>query len=360
MDHLRAHDPHDDGCAAMRQDGASSIQEMLMPPAAEADGLSCAPAVRAGLARGTWPIIVTGATGWLGQAALDMLDRTLGEATAARVIAFAASPRSIRLPSGRLVAAQGYAALDTLTCAPPLILHFAFRTRGHAAEPGYVETNRAIAATMARFLRRNGATGFFLPSSGAAQGAGLATNPYGALKAEDEARFGHLADTLGVPKTIIRIFNLAGPHINNMAGYALASIILDCLAGRPIHLRAAHPVWRSYAHIGDLLNIALANLLARRDPGMFDTAGTAALEIGALAQTAARLLTGRDPEIIRPAWETGPPDRYIGDAAGYAAAAARHGLTLRTLDQQILDTAAYLRGVAGTTGGGLAPAGPAL
>src|SRR6202044_1934485 len=127
-----------------------------------------------------------------------------------------------------------------------------------AHQPGYIETNRQISRIMQHFIARNGASGMFVPSSGAVYGAGriphqnLAADPYGALKYEDELVFGALARQLGFPAVIMRIFNLAGPCMNNLTGYALACIITDILRGGPITLRAAHPVLRAYAHIGDV------------------------------------------------------------------------------------------------------------
>jgi UDP-glucuronate decarboxylase len=306
------------------------------------------PEVVEGLRGSAVPIVVTGAGGWLGQAALEALDGALGEAMPKRVIAFASTNKEIVLRSGRRVAVQAYESLGTLVMGPALILHFAFRTRGFAREEGYVETNRRITNTMQRFVARNGAFGMFVPSSGAVYGPGrvphqnLAGDPYAALKYEDELAFGALAQKQGFPAVIIRIFNLAGPCMNNLTGYALACIITDILRGGPVELRAAHPVLRGYAHIGDVLDIALSLLLGRHDLAVFDSAGEP-LEIGELALLAARLIAGKALEIRRPDWQAGTPDRYIGDMQSYAAAAHVAGVNLRPLDVKIRDTAAYIR-----------------
>jgi UDP-glucuronate decarboxylase len=307
--------------------------------------IAFSPPLRRALQEARAPIIVTGTGGWLGQAALTALQGVFGADLPARVKTFSAAPRP--LPGFGLTPLP-YAALETLRAAPALILHFAFRTKGHAAEPGYVETNRAIAATMRGFIARNGALGLFIPSSGAVYGpdgqphGDLAANPYGALKYEDELSFGALAARHAIPLVTARIFNLAGPRMNNLTGYALGSIIMDIVRGGPIQLRAARPVWRAYAHVGDVLAIALSLLLQRQSPPVFDTSGEP-VELGALAARAARLLTGADMPIIRPDWEGGVPDRYLGDGDSYARTAALAGVTPRALDEQILDTAAYIK-----------------
>jgi nucleoside-diphosphate-sugar epimerase len=308
----------------------------------------------AALAGSAAPIIVTGAGGWLGQAALEMLDSVFGAALPERVTAFTSGARVLRLRSGRRLEALAYETLAARGPRGALILHCAFRTRGHAGEAGYVEANRAITTAMRDFIARNGAAGLFVPSSGAVYRADrtldtdLAANPYGVLKAEDEAIFGTLAAGR-FPAAIIRIFNLAGPLINNISAYALASVCTDILAGGPIRLRAAKPVIRAYAHVEDVLNIALGLLLGGRAPPVFDTAGEA-IEIGALAARAAALLGAPWMAIVRPDWAGGAPDKYVGEAAGFAAAAGLAGVGLRGLDAQIADTAGYLAGLPAADG----------
>jgi nucleoside-diphosphate-sugar epimerase len=305
------------------------------------------------LAGGSMNVIVTGATGWLGLAALEMLDGALGESGLGRVMAFASAARTISLRSGRRIAVRALADLANMETAPGLIFHFAFRTRGHAREPGYEAANRSITALMRRLIETRGALGLFLPSSGAvyAPGGGLTAdltgNPYGALKHEDEAIFGALAKQLGFPAAIMRVFNLAGPFINNLDAYALSCIIADVRKGGPVRLRAAHPVWRSYAHVEDVLNIAAAILLGGMDVPVFDAAGEMAVEIGDLAARVAALLAGAPLAVMRPEWRDGAPDAYVGDTAGYRRAAALAGVALQKLERQILDTAAFMAGLQG-------------
>jgi nucleoside-diphosphate-sugar epimerase len=304
--------------------------------------LGFAPSLVQELRHSDVPVIVNGTGGWLGRAVLEMLDAALGETMPARVTVFAAQGREVVLRSGRVLIAQDYARLED--AAPPsLILHFAFRTLGFVGEENYIETNRQISRLMQAFIRRNGARGIFIPSSGLAYGPDGAPardflrNPYGALKYEDELNFRRLAVEMGFPVAIIRIFNLAGPFINNLNAYALACIIADVMRGGPITIRANHPVFRSFAHIEDVLNIALAILLRGLSLETFDTAGDPVMEIGALAERASLRLAGRALPILRPEWHGQPENRYLGDLAGYRHAAGLTDVKLHDLDQQITD-----------------------
>lgn len=321
-----------------------------MPVEQSARALTLLPALADGLRGSGAPVFVTGATGWLGLAALEMLDGALAADMAGRVFAFSSREREISLRSGRRILLRPYETLGTLAAQPGLILHFAFLTRGHAGRMDYVTVNRRITGLMQAFIARCGARGVFVPSSGAVYRADgrldedITGNPYGVLKQEDEVNFAALGRRLGFPTAIMRIFNLAGPFINNLNTYALACIIADVRRGGPVTLRACHPVWRSYAHVEDVLNIGLAILLRGLSPGVFETAGEAALEIGALAGLVSQTLAGRHLPIIRPNWQRGVADRYLGDFAAYHRVAGLAGITLRSIDEQIIDTAGFIAG----------------
>lgn len=293
-------------------------------------------------------IIVTGAGGWLGQAALEMLDSVFQEVLPNHVSVFTSSARQLTLRSGRTLFSQEFAELENIRAPGCLIFHFAFLTRGHEQTQHFIPTNRRISQTMRRFIERNGARGLFAPSSGAVYGPGrsltsdMKQHPYGALKREDDEAFKSLSDRLGFPAAFIRIFNLGGPFINNLPTYALSSIIANVLNETPVCLRAAQPVWRSYTHIEDVLNIATSIMLRQLQLPIFDTAGEPEIEIGDLALHIGRLLTGGEISITRPAWQNGDANIYLGNLADYRQAAALTGIELQSLDQQILDTAMYI------------------
>ena len=283
------------------------------------------------------PVIVTGAGGWLGQAALNMAHKA-----GAQLYAFGASARPYKLHDGTSLLIRPLAALDDLALPGAFIFHMAFLTREHASTmpvADYITANRAISDHVARFIRRHGANGLFVPSSGAVYAP--PPNPYGDCKREDETLFTQLGQQHAIPTVIMRVFNLAGPFINKLDSYALACIVADIVARRPITLRAAHPVWRGYAHVNDVLHLALGLLHQGISPPVFDSWGEP-VELSTLARRAARLLGRPETEIIRPTWQNGTADHYLGDAIAYNAHMASLALEPASLERQILDTAAYL------------------
>jgi nucleoside-diphosphate-sugar epimerase len=300
--------------------------------------------------------VVVGATGWLGQATLDVLDATLGLQMAGRVIAFGSRSRDIKLRAGRTVRIHPLDDLVNLAANKRYVfLHYAFLTRGQVAtynHDDYIAGNAAITDAVSRTIAARKTIGLFIPSSGAVYRKDgtldddITANPYGALKLRDEAHFAQLAGQEGIPLAIFRVFNLAGPYINNVNTYALSSIILNVLRGGPITLRASHPVIRSYVSVFDVIDLALCILsddVEQRIAEPFDTAGEREIELRELAQLCAARLGHPDIRIERPALREELADRYVGDGAAIHACAARYGIALASLPDQINETADFLR-----------------
>jgi nucleoside-diphosphate-sugar epimerase len=298
---------------------------------------------------------VTGATGWLGMATLDVLDIALGPRAGERVIAFGSRGREIKLRAGRSVRVHALDNLDHLANDKRYIfLHYGFLTRAKVAKyshDDYIAGNAAITDAVSRTVSARKTIGLFVPSTGAVYRKDgtldddITANPYGVLKLRDEAHFAQIAAQLGISLTMVRIFNLGGPYINYVNTYALSSIILDVLRGGRVTLRASHPVIRSYVSIFDVIDLALCTLSDREQPMAkpFDTAGEREIELGELAQYCATVLGRPGIPIERPPLREEPADRYVGDGTAMRARAARYGIALASLPDQINETADFLR-----------------
>lgn len=300
------------------------------------------------LAKHDRPIVITGASGWIGLATLDLLHRALGDAFGTRVHCFGSSARMLNLRDGRQVPQHALADLPGLAAKRVWLLHFAFQTKDRAetmSEDAYRAANLAISDTVLDALDRLDAEAVFVASSGAATkaddpAASAAMRLYGAMKRDDEVRFAGWADARGRRAVIGRIFNITGPYINKHQAYAMASFILDALDHRPIAVRAPREVFRAYVAIRELMSLVFA-LLAAAPSGVarLDTGGEA-MELGDVARVVAAVMGGVG---VERATITDPvPDRYVGDDAAYAALLARHGIASIPLDEQVRETADYL------------------
>jgi nucleoside-diphosphate-sugar epimerase len=266
---------------------------------------------------------VTGASGWLGRAAVEAL-RARGE----DVVGFASRPR------------DGWLALDQLPeVKHDVLLHYAFVTRDHLRSHGleaFVAANVAITATVLRAIARFAPRMAYASSGAVHLGDELATNPYGVLKALDEHVF---RDATGGRCFVARVFNVAGPWITKPTAFALTDLVGQALAGASVTISARRRVVRSFVDAEDLG--ALLAATAGLDE-MVDTAGEVEVEVGELARRILRA-TDRDLPIERPPIDrAAPADRYVGDAVAFAALCARHGIAPRSLDDQIARTVASM------------------
>lgn len=312
------------------------------------------PAIASSLATSRARILVTGAGGWFGRATLEMLDEALGQDFDQRVFPFASHARTGVLRSGRCVKFHELGALETLTAeeAAPVLAHYAFLTREKVATVGaadYIGLNRELTRYVTMQARRLGVSGVFSTSSGAVYrrdgtlDTDLAGNPYGALKLEEEEAVDRLRRENGVRTAVCRVFNVSGPFINKE--YAIGSLVADALFRPQIQVRARQPVYRSFAHVADIVSVGFAVMLgAAAAERPYDTAGKETIEVGELAERIrARLGCVSKPILRAPPVPGAEDDRYVGNREVFTALAGATGVRLASLDAQIADTADYMK-----------------
>jgi nucleoside-diphosphate-sugar epimerase len=293
-------------------------------------------------------LVVTGAGGWLGMATLDLVSSALGDTLADRVCCFGSGARTLTLLDGTQIDQRPLDDLGLLAPRPTLVLHFAFLTKDRAEampEEEYYAANRAIGQTVLDSLDSIGAEAIFVASSGAAAfaedpNASPAMRLYGRLKKDDEQLFALWAEEAGKRAVITRIFNLSGPYMNKHGSYALASFILDALAGRPVEVRAEKPVIRAYVAIRELMSLVFALLLeGERGVVRFDTGGQT-MEMQVIAEAVAEVC-GPVP-VHRPPLGDAPADEYAGNPGAYEALLRNKSIPVVAFEQQIAETAEFL------------------
>jgi len=287
---------------------------------------------------------VTGATGWFGATAMDLLYGALGGRAPAQVVGYASTARRLTLSDGRSVPVR---PLSQLSADPPpsVLLHFAFATKDRAAELGladYVLRNVAITTAVLGAVRRHRPGHVVVASSGAVYAPGrelvddVAGEPYGALKRLDELAFRAAADEVGATLVVPRVFSVAGPRMTKPEKYALGDMLAAAREGRPVVVRADRPVYRSYCGVDEVVALCLWAALGGR--GMtFDTGGEV-VEMADLARTAAES-TGTGSTVVRDRFDpSAAVDRYVGDARDWNAAVASAGLRTRPLADLVAAT----------------------
>lgn len=293
-------------------------------------------------------IVLTGASGWLGRATLDLLQDALGDAFAERVFCFGSRPAELRLSNTQQIMQRPLIDLSDLPCQPTYLIHLAFLTKDRAEtmqEPDYCAANRAIRQLVLEALDPIGVEAAFIASSGAAcfvddPLAKPAMRLYGRLKREDEDAFATWSEGHGKSLVIARIFNLSGPHINKLPSYALSSFILDALAGRPVTVQARHDVRRSYVAIRELMSLVFALLLEQRAKIIRFDSGGEDIELGELVSAIASPL---GCSIERPNRSNGAADIYLGNDQIYQRLLNQHRIDRVPLAEQINETTAFLK-----------------
>ena len=317
-------------------------------PSAVANALRFTAPVAQALQQSDEHIVVTGATGWLGQALLEML---AGCVDRNRIHAFSSRAVDIPLRDETAIRSQPLPALAHLPKNVAYrVFHFAFltkdKTSGMTLED-YIARNTAIRAGVDGFLASHKLRGLCVTSSGAAYNKDrslsrdLGANPYGALKVEDEEFFTGRCKALGIPLTVPRIFNMSGPYINKWSAYALANLILMALRKETLVIKAKHSVLRAYAYVGDILN-AVTYLGVENQNAIFDVCTPDAVEIGELAARILQVL-GSTSSVERDYHPELPEDRYLGDSRVFLDACGKAGVELMDMDTQIRITADDLK-----------------
>lgn len=110
---------------------------------------------------------------------------------------------------------------------------------------------------------------------------------YAFAKRDAEDAFRRLGEA-GLKVGIARCFAFVGPWLPRDQHFAIGNFIRDGLSGRPIHVKATYPVYRSYMHADDLVRWLMTILdHADRDCPCFNVGSDQAVTMGQLAKLVA-------------------------------------------------------------------------
>lgn len=294
--------------------------------------------VRSALAElGGGAVAVTGASGWLGAVALDLLFEALGPEAPGRVRGYARREREWTVGDGRRITLRPLARIVE-DDAPAALLHFAYLTRERVADAGqdaFVSANVAISATVLDAVSVHRPRAIVYASSGAVYDASgrlaadLDGNPYGTLKRLDELAFAGAASQVGAGLAVPRIFNLAGPRMWKGTTFVLGDFVEAARSGGPVRIGSAAPVVRSFVGADEVVALSLWAAADGRG-GVFDTGGDP-VELGELAEVVCRVFGLNETAVVRAVGPSGAEHRYVGDRRRWDALVRESGLDLADL-----------------------------
>lgn len=282
-------------------------------------------------------ILITGASGWLGRTALDLL-----APLALPTLALASRNRTIRF-GGREIECRVWDDREVAAFGPTVVLDCAFLTRGRLADMPlgeYIGTNRILIERLVQATKLPSVRLALTVSSGAAVhprdalDGPIEDNPYGYLKREAEYRLADAAAESGAVPVVARAWSISGAHVQKPQGYALGSMIRDADAGA-IRIISRRPVFRRYVLAEELLAVGIAE--GGVGPTTIDSGG----ELVEMAELAARITTLVRPGTVITRDQVDPrdPDRYHSDGQDWERRCQRWGLVSAPLDRQIEITA---------------------
>ena len=281
-------------------------------------------------------ICITGASGWIGKEASDLLYRTLGAEFQNRVTLVTSKGGDIVLQSGAFPTISWDKFVETGDY--DLILHFAFLNQDKVKKFGvstFIEINRKITSDVLQVSSRNLSGGMLAASSGAAKSykSDLRSNSpyevYAGIKTEMETRlisnggFSHLG--------LMRIWNISGIYANLDAPYALSSFLSQGLGGDTIHVTGALDALRTYVNAQEMIWVYIMSL-GNLDYCVFDSGGftIGLLDLANLVSSS----LGNKSVLSKPG-TTSALVNYTPDVSKFNSLANDLSLELSSLQQQV-------------------------
>jgi nucleoside-diphosphate-sugar epimerase len=275
-------------------------------------------------------VAITGANGWLGREIIHQLQELAPEV---EILALGSQVSELRLGDYSPIAINQWSATNVEQWAPTLFLHLAFLTKERMEDMStvdYIAANRSISHAALKAFEWPSIRGVVVASSGAA--LTQTTEPYGALKASDEADFSEAGRRYNIPTVVARAWSLSGEFCTKPSSFMLFSLIAQALDSTDrIRIRADHEVLRRYVDAGEYLRLCLA-AAAHGWTGTVDSTGEL-IEARELAELVQRVL-GTSKPVHRPEI-VGEPDRYESSEVCLANLAEAYGDPLTGLESQI-------------------------
>lgn len=291
-------------------------------------------------------IVITGASGWLGQSLLHELNLADPTLIPDRVLALGSRARDIELLDGTRVPIREWNDAVVETFHPTIAVHLAYLTADRLRETkdeAYAATNRELSDRGLTLQELPGLRAFMFASSGAATVAGAATalgqHPYAQQKADDERAYLNSNATGTTPTLAARLWSVSGPYCTRPQAYAFSDMIVKARAGEQIAVAAPGEVRRRYVDAGEFLAACLA-LNLRGHSGIVNSAGDE-VEMRELAAVISATLGGT---FTAPIIDSRiPADHYLADPSDMESAAEVLGIGFTGLVGQVLLTSRGLR-----------------
>jgi nucleoside-diphosphate-sugar epimerase len=282
-------------------------------------------------------ICITGASGWIGKEAVELISGCLGSQFQDRVTLVSSNGRSVSLDTAQFKTITWESFLEFGKF--DLILHLAFLNQDKLADLGsalYLQINRKLTSDVLTVASRNSSGSILAASSGAAKcyrsdvNSGLSYEVYSGVKNEMEEAFFKckLFKHIG----LMRIWNISGVHASIQAPYALSSFISQGLTGDVIHVRGNPASTRAYVNAQEMLWVYLM-ALGNYDKSPLDSGGHITSLLN-LAKVVASAIGGKKISFGE-SGEQAALTSYVPTTSKFDAFASEFSFKLSSLEEQV-------------------------
>jgi nucleoside-diphosphate-sugar epimerase len=288
-------------------------------------------------------VVITGATGWLGQEFLFREYLKFGDKFLDNYILVGNQSRTINL--FQKFSTKVYSLADfSYNGKVSGIIHLAFILRHRVVEFGiedFLQQNKAITNCVIKLIKLNRPNWIVNISSGAifdrATGeleTNATQNPYGFGKYMEELALREIALKNDIPVVIGRLWGASGIKMPPNSAYALSDFVSSAILRKKITISSNFEVFRRYCDGGEFLDVLVHE--AKTGNSVVLNSGGPLHEIGEIAGMISRFIGG--VSIERPPLLGPKVDDYFPRESTYESLALKHGISLASMKTQIQRT----------------------
>ena len=283
-------------------------------------------------------VLITGATGWLGHAALQAIKKVLVDVKSEDLNLYASHERFHSDPTFGLVQINDFASSEHKPKNIDLFIALALKTRDYSIkmdEEDYLAGNKDLIEKHIELMKATNPKKIILISSGVVSKyleGSWPLDPYTEIKLLEEKLFNEFAKQAGSKLIILRLWGATGELMTEPLKYAIGDLIYQAETTNQIVIKSKREVFRRYTDATQIFQVLILGL-QNNFSGTLNSGG-ATVEIESLAQLIVNNYQ-KSTEIVRKLETGSKPDLYFPTDSEFDNLAKSVGVNLLSLEDQI-------------------------